>query len=456
MKNKASILIIDDNPNILESAELFLNEYFEIVDILNEPESLKSIISKQVYDIILLDMNFSKGYVDGKEGLYWLSYIKKTDPTVVVILMTAYGDIDLAVDSMKKGAFDFIQKPWENAKLLSTVNAAFEYRNRNKEIFRLKQEQKILYSDINKPHEELIGNSPIMQRLKELIAKIAITDTNVLLLGENGTGKDLVAREIHKKSNKNRNPFIRVDLGSIPESLFESEMFGHKKGAFTDAKEDKIGRFELANKGTIFLDEIGNLSFSLQSKLLSVLQNRYINKIGEGKEIPIDVRLVSATNKSLKDMIQSNEFREDLLYRINTFEINIPALRERIDDIPVLFDYFLNKFSQKYGKEIPIIQESDYKKLKGYNWPGNVRELQNFAERALIMSSGNNLDFKNLFFHKKASFNDVHDTNNLVELEKQTIVKVLNKNEGNIAQSARELGIHRNSLYRRIERYGLL
>jgi len=450
-----SILIIDDDPGILESAVMFLEEYFSLVKDLNSPQEITDCLNENDFDVILLDMNFRKGSVDGKEGLYWLKYIRDTKPASVVLLMTAFGDIELAVESMKRGAFDFIQKPWKNARLLASIMAGLELRKSRMEVKKLKQTQKILTEAIDRRYEPVIGTSPAIERIINLVEKVADTDANVLLLGENGTGKDLVAHLIHRHSLRKAKPFIRVDLGSIPETLFESELFGHKKGAFTDATEDKTGRFEIATEGTIFLDEIGNLSLNMQAKLLSVLQNRKVIRLGSSKEIPIDVRLICATNMNLDGMVRQNTFREDLYYRINTFMMVIPPLRDRKSDIKLLLDHFIRIFVKKYGKDLPKIELSAVEKLEKYNWPGNVRELKNAVERAIILQEGNALKYSDFFPGQYPMDEAENKITTLDDLEKKAIIRVLRSNSGNITKSAEDLGIHRNALYRRIEKYGL-
>ena len=452
---QGTILVIDDDQDVLESAQLFLEEYFDKVDILNSPQKLSPILSNTDYDVILLDMNFQKGAVDGKEGLYWLNYIHEVRPNIIIILMTAFGDVDLAVKVMKEGAFDFIQKPWNNSKLLASVLAALKLKKSNENVSRLKETSEKLNEDLTRDYQSFIGESESIQKLKSTISKVASSDANVLILGDNGTGKDLVAQEIHRLSKRKDEAFIRVDLGSLPESLFESELFGYVKGAFTDAQTDKAGRFELASGGTIFLDEIGNLSSNLQSKILTAIQNRVIYRLGSSKEVAVDVRLICATNRPLKQLVINGEFREDLFYRINTFELIIPPLKERQSDIPLLIGHFLKKLSKKYNKTVPEIDDECLDKLMKYNWPGNVRELQNSIERALIMNSGSKFLMTDFFNQDNFESSKNEDITNLDEVEKRTILKVLKNNNGNITNSARELGIHRNALYRRLEKYGL-
>lgn len=454
-KFEGNILIIDDDPDVLDSARMFLDEYFSSTEIIQSPELLSDVLKEKSVDVILLDMNFRKGANDGQEGKYWLKFIRETCPETVIILMTAFGDINLAVEVMKLGAFDFIQKPWNNSKLLATVSAALKLRKSKNELSKSKATNQVLNEDINRDHLKIIGSSAPMIRLKDVIAKIAPSDANVLILGENGSGKDLIAREVHRCSKRKNENFIRVDLGSLPESLFESELFGHVKGAFTDAKEDKTGRFELASGGTIFLDELANLSLALQAKLLTVLQNRVIYRVGSSNPIPVDIRLVCATNESINKLVEKGSFRKDLYYRLNTFEITIPPLRERKEDVPDLVEYFVQKFGTKYRKPGLEIATKTVKKLTQLEWAGNIRELQNAVERACILSEKKELVFEDFFVQETFNAKQEKDIFNLDELEKRTILKVLKTHNGNLTKSAQELGIHRNALYRRLEKYGL-
>ncbi len=383
-KVKGKILIADDNEGILNSLSFILRQEFEEVTTIKNPSKFTSLLHSGSFDIILLDMNFSAGVNTGNEGLFWLKEIIKEDPDAVIILITAYGDIELAVKAMKEGATDFIQKPFDSVKLVSTVKAAYQLRMSKVQVSKLMQKQKHLSEDLDKKFNSLIGESPAMKNILLTVKKVAPTDANVLILGENGTGKELIAREIHRQSKRSEDVFISVDLGSLSESLFESELFGHMKGAFTGATEDRKGRFETASGGTLFLDEIGNLPISLQSKLLTVLQNRYIIPVGSNKPVPVDVRLITATNKHLPDLIRDNLFREDLMFRINTVQIEIPPLRNRGDDIVLLAEHFLKVYGKKYEKSMKI-SGTAIDKLKQYAWPGNVRELQHLLENSVIM-----------------------------------------------------------------------
>jgi two-component system, NtrC family, response regulator HydG len=453
-KEPYSILIIDDDPDVLVSAEMFLEEHFSKVHGEPDPKHILEILNSWDWDIVLLDMNFKKGSTDGKEGLYWLERILEVNPNMVVILMTAFGEVQLAVDALKKGAFDFILKPWKNAKLLGSILAGIKHRETKKEVKFLTDTKEQLEETINQGFSEIIGDSHAILKVKELIEKIADTDANVLILGENGTGKELVARELHKQSKRQNQNFVHIDLGAVAETLFESELFGHTKGAFTDAKKDKAGRFELAKKGTIFLDEIGNLSSPLQAKILSVLENRKVTRLGSNKEINIDVRLVSATNMDLNNMVTQKLFRQDLLYRINTFEIILPPLRDREDDIILLANHFISIFSKKYNKKAFELDNKAIRLLKQHNWPGNIRELKNSIERAVVLSQDKKLNLDSLIGTRKMEKKTSQELN-LEEVEKQTIMIALQKNKGNITKTAKDLGIQRNALYRRLEKYDL-
>ncbi len=457
-KFDAKILIVDDDQDILLAAKLFLKQHFNIVHTEKQPENIPNLLKNENYDLILLDMNFSREATSGKEGFYWMNKILELDPSAVVILITGYGDIELAVQGIKEGATNFLLKPWDNKKLLATISTTLHLKQSKEELQDLKNKQRALIEDQDRGYENLIGSSSAMQKVLATVKKVARTDANVLVLGENGTGKELIARAIHKASTRKDKVFIGVDLGAISESLFESELFGFKKGAFTDAKEDRAGRFEAATGGSIFLDEIGNLTLGLQSKLLSVLQNRKVVRLGTNKEIPIDVRLICATNMPLYQMVNESKFRQDLLYRINTVEIHVPPLRERIEDIPSLSDHFLNIYCKKYKITQKRISPSTLKRLEKHTWPGNIRELQHAVERAVIMSDNNVLQPDDFFLstqdpNQKESYNP--DSFNLEETEKMLIRKVIDKHGGNISKAAKELGLTRASLYRRIEKYGL-
>lgn len=457
-KMEAKVLIIDDDRDVLLAAKLFLKQHISIVHTEEKPENIPDLMNNETYDVILLDMNFSRDATSGKEGFMWLNKILEIDPSTVVILITGYGDIELAVQGIKEGATNFLLKPWDNKKLVATITTSLQLRKSKVELENLRTRQKVMMDDQNRTHKSIIGNSASLSQVMETVRKVAGTDANVLVLGENGTGKELVARAIHMASARKDEVFISVDLGAISESLFESELFGFKKGAFTDAKEDRAGRFEAANKGTIFLDEIGNLSLGLQSKLLSVLQSRKVVRLGSNKEIDIDVRLVCATNMPLYQMVAEGKFRQDLLYRINTVEIQVPPLRDRLDDIPALVDHFLEIYSRKYKMPSKRVNASTLKRLEKHNWPGNIRELQHSVERAVIMSESNILQPSDFFLSpvEENSNEKISTSNmNLEETEKMLIRKVIDKHGGNISKAAKELGLTRASLYRRIEKYGI-
>lgn len=457
-KTKARILIVDDDADVLLAARLFLRQHVDIVHTEKNPEQLPDLLKSESYDLILLDMNFSRDATSGQEGFRWMNKILEIDPSAAVILITGYGDIELAVQGIKQGATNFLLKPWENKKLLATINATLELRKSKVELEQLKGKQKVMIADQDAAFSSIIGNSPAMMKVMNTVGKVARTDANVLILGENGTGKEVIARAIHRASQRSSDVFISVDLGAITESLFESELFGYKKGAFTDAKEDRAGRFEAATKGSIFLDEIGNLSQNLQSKLLSVLQNRNVVRLGSNKEIPIDVRLICATNMPLYQMVNEGKFRQDLLYRINTVEIKLPALRERTEDIEALVDHFLDQYCHKYKLPKKRINASTLKRMMMHTWPGNIRELQHAVERAVIMSEGTMLEPHDFFLAENnvsAEIETVTTNMNLEDTEKMLIRKVVDKYGGNISRAAKELGLTRASLYRRMEKYDL-
>ena len=456
-KELGKILIIDDDEDVLLAAKMLLKKHAQQVIIEKNPKKIPFLLNNDTYDVILLDMNFSKDITSGKEGFYWLNQIMEKDPSAVVILITAFGDVEMAVKALKEGATDFVLKPWQNEKLIATISSAIKLRRSYKEVDRLKKAKKALEDDMNQPFKDIIGESEAIKQVFNIIEKVAKTDANILILGENGTGKELVARAIHQRSLRKDNVFIGVDMGAITESLFESELFGHKKGAFTDAKEDRPGRFEVANSGTLFLDEIGNLSMPLQSKLLTALQKREITRIGANKIIPIDIRLICATNMPVYDMVDDNGFRQDLLYRINTVEIKLPSLRERIEDIPMLAEHFVKLYCNKYRKPEKKIPSVTLKKLQKYHWPGNIRELQHAIERAIIMSDGPQLSPDDFFFlaQKQEPEQAKAQSFNLDEVERNVIQKAITKHGGNISKAAKELGLTRASLYRRLEKHGL-
>ncbi len=451
LKN-AHILIIDDDPDVLTAVRLLLKtEAAEVVTEKN-PENIRTLLLKQPFDIILLDMNFNSSINTGNEGLFWLKKIREFGSEAAVIMITAYGDIDLAVRSLKEGAADFVVKPWHNEKLVLTIKDALKKNEFGKTA---SGGTGLRDSNIG---SDLIGESELMQDIFYKIEKIAPTDANILILGENGVGKDLIAKAIHQKSLRAEKLFIKVDVGALTESLFESELFGHKKGAFTDAREDRMGRFEAANEGTLFLDEIGNISLHQQAKLLSVLQNRQITRLGTNQQVPIDIRLVCATNLPLTELANENRFRKDLIYRINTVEIMVPPLRKRTEDIVPLAKHFARIYANKYMKISNDFDAKAIEKLKLYHYPGNVRELQYTIERAVIMSEGDMLGAADLIFSPIESFKEVPaETQDLKlsTIEKNTILRVIEKHNGNVSKAAKELGLTRTALYRRLSKYDI-
>lgn len=449
------ILMIDDDEDVLLAAKMLLKKQNHHVIIEKNPKKIPFLLNNDTYDVILLDMNFSKDITSGKEGFFWLDEIMKHDPTAVVILITAFGDVEMAVRALKQGATDFILKPWQNEKLIATIATAIKLKQSYNEVDKLKKAKEMLEEQISKPFAEIIGRSQAIQEVFTLTDKVAKTDANVLILGENGTGKELIARAIHQRSLRKDNNFVSVDMGAITETLFESELFGHKKGAFTDAREDRPGRFELANKGTLFLDEIGNLSLSLQGKLLSALQSRQVTRVGSNQSMPVDIRLICATNMPLHKMVQEGTFRQDLLYRINTVEIQVPPLCERIEDIPLLAQHYLNHYAKKYHKSVKQITSEAMDRLKRYPWPGNIRELQHAIERAVIMTDSDTLQESDFLLSRSLSSGTVNNTLNLDEVERSAIAKALQMHNGSISKAADELGLTRASLYRRMEKYGL-
>jgi DNA-binding NtrC family response regulator len=456
-KKAGNILIIDDNEDLLLAARLFLKQHFSLVHTEQDPEKISFLLNNENYDVILLDMNFTMDATSGVEGFMWLDTILQIDPSAVMILITAFGDVEMAVKAVKAGATDFVLKPWQNEKLLATISSAINLRYSRLEVERLRSQQKQLSRDIDQHYHNMIGVSPAIQKVFATIEKVAATDADILILGENGTGKELVARALHRQSHRAGEVFISVDMGAIAETLFESELFGHVKGAYTDAKEDRAGRFELASGGTLFLDEIGNLSLAMQAKLLNVLETRKVTRVGSSKPKDIDIRLICATNTAIYDMVARNEFRQDLLYRINTVEIQLPPLRDRQEDIPLLVDHFLAVFAKKYNKRITGVSAPALKKLERYHWPGNIRELIHTLERAVILAESNMLQPNDFLFpeSEKESQGLVFDNFNLEDVEKTVIRKALKKHAGNVSHAARELGLTRTSLYRRMEKYGL-
>ena len=451
-----NILIVHDDAGILTSAQLFLKQYYNKVYVELNPENISKQLKKNNIDIVLLDMNFQKGRNDGKDGFQKLDEILKVKPSALVIFMTAYGDIEMAVEALKKGAIDFVTKPWKNEKFLTTIETANKLAIRQKIIEDL-QNSRQFQSDLEaKEIEGFIGQAPAFLEAKKSLEKVASSDANVLLLGENGTGKGLAAKYIHQNSSRSEKPMITIDMGALSENLLESELFGHEKGAFTDASQTKKGRLELAHNGTLFLDEIGNLSLSSQAKLLTVLQYHKFSRLGSNQELDIDVRIICATNMPLYEMVEKGEFRQDLLYRINTIEVTMPSLTDRLADIPILLNYFLDKFRTKYQKHELSMSIDEIEKLKRMNWPGNIREFQHAIERAVILANANQLlasDFENNRANDKESYSS--DTLNLKDMEVTLIKKAMSIHNGNITHAAKELGIDRLALHRRLEKYDL-
>ena len=455
-RKEGSILIVDDNHDLLIALKLILARSFERIDTLRNPNLILSTLDKQAYDLILLDMNFKPGQVTGNEGIFWMNKICEKDPNASVVFITAYGDVELAIRSLKEGAVDFIMKSWEEQKILSTLLGAYELRKSRMEVSLLKKKQAHLTRELEKNISVCHCQSSAMKEVDQMVAKIAETDASVLILGENGTGKEVVAREIHRLSGRRDEIFMKTDLGALPESLFESELFGHTKGAFTDAKEERDGRFVIASGGTLFLDEIGNLPPGLQSKLLSALQNNEVYPVGSSVPLKVDVRIISATNMPLSEMIAEKSFREDLYYRINAIEIEIPPLRKRKEDIPVLAAFFLKKYSEQYRKSGLRLSDAALDQLKQHSWPGNIRELEHALEKAVILSEKNEISQIALSAGTASSLKQSGpDTLNLEEHERAVIAQALREERGNISATAKILGINRSTLYQKMKKYGL-
>jgi DNA-binding NtrC family response regulator len=452
-----NILVVDDDNDVLYTAKLVLRGHFKKVDTLNNPDSIPEFLKVCKYDVILLDMNFSRGNTSGKEGLAWLEKIRLIDRESSVLLTTAYGEINLAVKAMRMGAVDFIIKPWNREQLIASIRNVLSGNHKQNDIINVRKDKPAIINapKINRP--EIISHSPLMHKVMDLIKTVAPTDANVLILGENGTGKELVALALHNESVRRNNVFVHVDLGAIPETLFESELFGHTRGAFTDAREERVGRFEAASGGTLFLDEIGNLTLPLQAKILTAIQKREVIRVGSNYSCPVNIRLISATNKPLYSMVDSFDFRQDLLYRINTVEILLPPLRERKEDISLIAEYYLKFFSNIYGKQGLIFKKETIRKLEEYWWPGNIRELTHMVERAVILCKNRILtpdDF--ILKERSASVRFFEEPAIRVEdYEKKAISTALNKFNGNLSKSAEELGIARSTLYRKIARFGM-
>jgi DNA-binding NtrC family response regulator len=453
---KGTLLIADENREILKELELIMKPEFEKVIAITDPNRIAGTLEKHNVDIVILDMNFRSGIHNGNEGIYWLNEISKIDSNISIVVVTASGDIELAVRAIKEGAFDFILKPWDCAKLLATVNAAWQLRVSKLEATTLKKDNQQLKKEINRGGEKIIlGASPTMISVMNIVRKVAGTDASVLITGENGTGKELVAREIHNLSKRRDELMVSVDMGSITETLFESELFGHVKGAFTDARDDRKGKFEVAQNGTLFLDEIGNLSLQSQAKLLSVLQNRYVVKVGSNIHIPINIRLICATNCNLEQMVSEGTFREDLLYRINTIMIEVPPLRDRVDDIPILSNYFLREQSERYGKSGMKFSTHALEKLANHSWPGNVRELHHAIEKAVILSDSPVLKPADFIFTSAAVKNSMSVEMTLNDMEKKLIIDTMKRYNNNLSTVASKLDITRQTLYNKIKKYDL-
>jgi len=452
---EAHILVVDDNQNVLTALDLLLSREFTGVKCISKPGQILSEVRAGFYSAVLLDMNYKAGQNTGNEGLYWLRELMKLDPDLSVVMITAFGDIELAVTALKDGAVDFVLKPWDNQKLLATMLTAVRLTHSRRQVKSLQKDKASLQAELKGKSKRLIGRSRVILKVMEVVEKVAATPANVLITGENGTGKELIAREIHEHSDRSAEIMVGVDLGAVPDALFGSELFGHIKGAYTDAHTDRIGKIETAHRGTLFFDEIGNLSMSLQAKLLSVLQNRTITRLGSTEVIPVDIRLVCATNMNLEAMVEEGNFRMDLLYRINTIRIELPPLRDREEDVLLLAAYYLHTYSTRYNKPGLKMDRSAEVALKKWSWPGNVRELQHSMERAVILAdgktiSGGSFQFASVANHTSASFDG-----SLVEVEARLIGYALKKNRGNMSAVASQLGISRQTLYNKIKKYGL-
>ncbi len=461
MGKTGNILVVDDDQDILIAARLLLKRHFSSVSTTNRPDQVKEILNDRDIDAVLLDMNFALGEDTGTEGLHWLNEILSEKPDMIIIVITAHGGVELAVEAMKRGATDFITKPWENEKLVSTLRTAVRLARYGRETEKLKNRSREIQHSLNH-QDRMIGDSDAIKQVMDIILQAAPTDANIMILGENGTGKELIAREIHRQSLRKDNGIITVDLGAISENLFESELFGHKKGAFTDAREDRTGLMQAAEGGTLFLDEIGNLPMALQTKLLTALERRQVTPVGSNKSVEIDIRLISATNISPEALGQDNIFRQDLRYRLNTVEIHVPPLRDRRSDIPLLLDHFVRHYAKKYNQLVRPISKNAHKMLADYHWPGNIRELRHGVERAIILGKADQLeatdfpirtDSNDAIFSPSEAIGDEKIT--LEELEKNALENALRRHQGNISRAAKELGITRASLYRRMEKHEL-
>lgn len=454
-KYAGNILIVDDDEHVLITSRMILKNYFENVDTLNSPKTLETRLHQQDVDVVLLDMNFKAGITSGNEGIFWMNRVRQLSPQTQVVLQTAYVDIEMAVKSIKEGAVDYLPKPWDKEKLISTIINAYQQTIARKENKDLKSRQKALQQHLNQGQAPFIASASSMKPILEVMEMAAPTEASILILGENGTGKEVLARAIHRQSKRADEPFISIDVGAVPPSLFESEMFGHEKGAFTDAKEARIGKFELANKGTLFLDEIGNLLPELQVKLLSALQGKVITPVGSNRSVQLDVRLICATNAPIHELVQRGAFRQDLFYRIKTVEVNLPPLRNRKEDIPVLVNHYLTEFCKRYNKTLAI-DSALTEQLCRYRWPGNIRELQHAIERAVILCRSENLSLEDLQLVPQPPPSTASSkTLNLSEVEKEAIIEAVKSSSGNLTRAAETLGIGRTTLYRKMEEYGL-
>jgi two-component system response regulator HydG len=454
-RTSANILIVDDDSHIIFSLRALLERYFTQIFTEKSPDRIPSLLHKKQIDVVILDMNYAYGETSGREGMKWIKRITESDPNLSIVPITAYGGVDMAVEALKAGAVDFVVKPWQNEKIVSTINAANNYTRSKRKISVLKAQKAFLNRTSGTSSFDFIGKSDAMKKVFEKIDRVADTVANVLILGENGTGKELVARSIHNRSERNSETFVTVDLGSISESLFESELFGYVKGAFTDAATDRLGRFDAANEGTLFLDEIGNIPLVMQTKLLSALQNREIFKVGSTKAIPIDIRLIAATNQNIYTLVNEGAFRNDLFYRINTVEILLPPLRNRAEDVPLIGDFYIQKYSNKYRKQINPLSEKVIQHLRKYEWPGNVRELQHAIERAVILCSNKDLRIQDFQFRQSMTETQAlqFDNFNLNMIEKWAVENCLDKYQGHVTKAAEELGITRGALYRRFDKH---
>ena len=457
-RSTGRILIVDDDDDVLTAAKFLLKQSVKSIHTESKPESIPALLQGESFDVILLDMNFSRDVSSGQEGLHWLSRIVEIDPEAVVIMVTAFGDVELAVQAIRRGATDFVVKPWQNEKLVATVSSALQLRQSRRETHSLLLRQQRLADDLDQPFQDFIAESSLMREVLGTIRRVAPTEANVLILGENGTGKEVVARAVHRQSTRSEQVFVSVDMGAVSDTLFESELFGHVKGAFTDARTDRAGRFEIASGGTLFLDEIGNLPLRLQARILTVLEQRQVIRLGSNHPIPIDIRLICATSLPLTQLVMEQRFRQDLLYRINTVQITLPPLRQRPEDILPLAEHYIQTYCAKYKKPARHLPPETLKRLQEYRWPGNVRELQHAVERAIILADSDELqpgDFPFAQENHSSPESIVVNDYDLGEVEKTVIRRVLSKHEGNVSRAANELGLTRTALYRRMQKYGL-